>query len=176
MRSIHVYTIGEDPLPKEGLEIILIEESSSFGIFSRMSTTEGVVEYNYDTLGYSSLEEALKEREVALEWVDCDDNGELHDLICFVDSADNQLTKGIYWMYVHEFYPTVSKIQWPFQDRGYFNAAVKHELITVKEIVNREVVGRGKDTFDYYTEVCVFDNGTFAVEWCNERFMNATKI
>ena len=45
--------------------------------------------------------------------------------------GEYRLCEGTKWVYVHEYYPVVSTIDFPFQVKGYFDVAVKQGWINV---------------------------------------------
>lgn len=167
MEQLKVYTIGEDNLPLDGTEIILISEKSSFGVFGEVGSVEGVVDYIYDDLTEDeiTLDEALLLFPVDIDGEGFNDEGEPTKIIIELKNKNNLLTRGMKWMYVHEAYPILSNsIKMPIQTKRYWDVAIEIGWIDVLS-VDKETLG----VYIHYHYKVKFSGKLFNVTW---RFSN----
>lgn len=120
MRQLAIYEVGVDPLPVEGATIILLDKTSSWGLFESLNASQEEVRYLGN--GEITIEEDVK-------WDDEEDafSG------TYACVGENPLTEGMLWMYCHEFYLIAGlESTFPFQTREGFDIAVSEGWLQVE--------------------------------------------
>lgn len=138
MKTLKVYQIGVDPLPVDDSQIVFWSSTTSFGIFENSFATEGTVRYLLPE-EYETFEEAI----AGGAKIDLECNYEDEDII--IQCNEHQLGEGINWMYVHEYYPVISSVDFPFQKRHYFDVAIKEGWI---EVISHKNTSVSREEYD----------------------------
>lgn len=148
MIELNVYEVGIDDLPVDGSEIVYFDSTTSYGMFEQYYSVEGPVEYFYGDFA-DSLEEALeKGYEITIDDDLYNEDGEpiKIDLRC----KDRIISRNDKWMYVHEYYPKIGSITFPFQTQEYFEVAIKQGWIELK---SREIPVIDYTKFENYDPI-----------------------
>jgi len=164
MRTLTLYEVGVDPLPKDGTEILVFSKHSSFGMFESHSSNEGEVCYMYGDIA-DSLDEALSlGGYVSTSISDVDHNES--SMAISIEAASQSLVDGVLWMYCHEYYDKVAEM-FPFQTKNYWDVAIDEGWLEIKnyELDEYSAIPNGEEIkFDKYT--VTFRGNIFKVVWC----------
>lgn len=132
MKTLTLYEVGIDTLPKDGAEILVFTKHSSFGMFEGHSSNEGKVCYMYGDIA-DSLDEALSLGGYISTSED-DTAWEEGSMAITIDVASYSLVDGVLWMYCHEYYDKVAGM-FPFQDKEYWDVAIEEGWLIVEQCI-----------------------------------------